>query len=105
MDEDLLPARMVNEFVYCPRLFYLEWVEGRFADSDDTRVGQQVHRRVDTETGAAPLPEEGELNEARSVTLSSQELGVIAKIDVIEGIDGSVVPIDYKKGEPQADGT
>ncbi len=21
MDEDLLPARMVNEFVYCPRLF------------------------------------------------------------------------------------
>ncbi|KZS61460.1 CRISPR-associated endonuclease Cas4/Cas1 [Mycobacterium ostraviense] len=105
MDEDLLPARMINEFVYCPRLFYLEWVEGRFADSDDTRVGQQVHRRVDTETGAAPLPEEGELTAARSVTLSSQELGVIAKIDVIEGIDGSVVPIDYKKGEPQADGT
>jgi hypothetical protein len=29
MHEDLLPARMVNEFVYCPRLFYLEWVEGR----------------------------------------------------------------------------
>lgn len=105
MDDDLLPARMVNEFVYCPRLFYLEWVEGRFADSDDTRVGQQVHRRVDTEAGAAPLPEEGELNAARSVMLSSQELGVIAKIDVIEGIDGSVVAIDYKKGEPQADGT
>ncbi|KZS58233.1 CRISPR-associated protein Cas1 [Mycobacterium kansasii] len=105
MDEDLLPARMINEFVYCPRLFYLEWVEGRFAESDDTRIGQQVHRRVDTETGAAPLPEEGELTAARSVMLSSQELGVIAKIDVIEGIDGSVVPIDYKKGEPQADGT
>ncbi|WP_204080885.1 CRISPR-associated endonuclease Cas4g/Cas1g [Mycobacterium riyadhense] len=105
MDEDLLPARMVNEFVYCPRLFYLEWVEGRFADSDDTRVGHQVHRRVDTEAGAAPLPDEGELTAARSVMLSSQELGVIAKIDVIEGVDGSVVPIDYKKGEPQADGT
>lgn len=104
MDEDLLPARMVNEFVYCPRLFYLEWVEGRFADSDDTRVGRQVHRRVDNEAGAAPLPAEGEWNAARSVTLSSQQLGVIAKIDVIEGIDGSVVPVDYKKGEPQADG-
>ncbi|MBS4729903.1 CRISPR-associated endonuclease Cas1 [Mycobacterium sp. SM1] len=105
MDEDLLPARMVNEFVYCPRLFYIEWVEARFADSDDTRVGQQIHRRVDTETGAAPLPDEGQLRTARSVMLSSQELGVIAKIDVIEGIDGSVIPIDYKKGEPQADGT
>ena len=41
MDEDLLPARMVNEFVYCPRLFYIEWVQGRFADDDDIRLGQQ----------------------------------------------------------------
>ena len=88
MDEDLLPARMVNEFVYCPRLFYIEWVQGRFADNDDTRLGQQVHRRVDTETGAAPLPEDGQLRAARSVTLSSQRLGVIAKLDVIEGVDG-----------------
>ncbi|MCA1673151.1 MAG: hypothetical protein LC799_13445 [Actinobacteria bacterium] len=59
MDDDLLPARMVNEFVYCPRLFFLEWVEARFAESDDTRLGRQVHRRVDTEAGAAPLPDEG----------------------------------------------
>ena len=28
---DYLPARMLNEFVYCPRLFYYEWVEGVFA--------------------------------------------------------------------------
>jgi hypothetical protein len=33
---DYLPARMLNEFVYCPRLFYYEWVEGVFADSLDT---------------------------------------------------------------------
>ncbi len=45
-DDDLLPARMVNEYVYCPRLFYLEWVQARFVDNDDTRLGQQVHRRV-----------------------------------------------------------
>ena len=25
---DLVPARMVNEFVYCPRLAWLEWVQG-----------------------------------------------------------------------------
>ncbi len=24
--QDLLPARMLNEFVYCPRLFYYEHV-------------------------------------------------------------------------------
>ncbi|MDQ2707915.1 MAG: CRISPR-associated endonuclease Cas1 [Actinomycetota bacterium] len=105
MDGDLLPARMINEFVYCPRLFYLEWVEARFADNDDTRLGQQVHRRVDVEAGAAPLPEEGELCRARSVTLSSDRVGVIAKLDLLEGEAGSVVPVDYKKGSPQPDGS
>jgi len=24
---DLLPGRMVNEYVYCPRLFWLEYIE------------------------------------------------------------------------------
>ena len=27
----LLPVRMVNEWVYCPRLAYLEWVDGEWA--------------------------------------------------------------------------
>ena len=27
-DLPLLPARMVNEYEYCPRLAYLEWVQG-----------------------------------------------------------------------------
>lgn len=104
MDTDLLPARMINEYVYCPRLFYLEWVDNRFADNDDTRIGRGVHKRVDTETGAAPLPEDGELTAARSVTVSSQRLGIIAKLDLIEGEHGHVVPVDYKKGAPQSDG-
>ena len=26
----LLPARMVNEYVCCPRLAYLEWVRGEW---------------------------------------------------------------------------
>ena len=105
MDSDLLPARMVNEFVYCPRLFFLEWVEARFTDNDDTRLGRQVHRRVDVESGAAPLPDDGDLRRARSVTVSSERLGVIAKLDLVEGDGGSVVPVDYKKGSPQPDGT
>jgi len=37
---DLVPARMVNEFAYCPRLFYLEWVQSRFVDSPDTVDGR-----------------------------------------------------------------
>jgi CRISPR-associated protein Cas1 len=40
---DYLPARMVNEFAYCPRLFLYEWVEGLFAESVDTVEGSIQH--------------------------------------------------------------
>lgn len=51
-----LTARMVNEFVYCPRLFYYEFVEGVFAHNADTLRGAHGHRRVDTGTGKLPPP-------------------------------------------------
>jgi hypothetical protein len=30
---DFVPARMVNEVLYCERLAYLEWAQGEFADN------------------------------------------------------------------------
>lgn len=50
-DVPLLSARMVNEYEYCPRLAYLEWVQGEWADSNDTIQGRHVHRRVDKPKG------------------------------------------------------
>lgn len=98
---DLVPARMVNEFTYCPRLFFLEWAQARFVDNADTVEGRYRHRVVDRPTGAAPLPEDGEIVAARSVMLSSESLGLVARIDMIEGDDGGAVrPIDTKRGHP-----
>ena len=51
-----IPARMLNEFVYCPRLFYYEHVEGVFVESADTVRGAAVHARVDKGSGAMPRP-------------------------------------------------
>ena len=53
---ELVPARMLNEFAYCPRLCYLEWVQGEFAHSADTSDGRFQHRRVDQPTGNLALP-------------------------------------------------
>jgi CRISP-associated protein Cas1 len=104
---DYLPARMVNQFAYCPRLFFYEWVDGLFAESVDTVEGRIQHKRVDEKTTA--LPEAGELPEsihARSVTLSSDRLRVIAKMDLVEASGETVTPVDYKHGRPRegADG-
>lgn len=98
---DLVPARMLNEHTYCPRLAYLEWVQSDFTDSADTVEGRFQHRRVDEETGKLPDPEElgDDRIHARSVMLSAAKIGLIARIDLIEAEGGRVVPIDYKKGE------
>ena len=54
-DQPLLPVRMVNEFVYCARLAYLEWVQGEWRESLDTVQGTHAHRRVDQARGNLPV--------------------------------------------------
>ncbi len=95
---DLLPARMVNEFAYCPRLFYLEWVQSQWCENLDTVQGQDVHRRVDREAGTLSPKGDARPRVARSVSLASEKMGLSARVDLIESNDGEVVPVDYKKG-------
>jgi CRISP-associated protein Cas1 len=96
----LVPARMVNEVLYCERLAYLEWVQGEFADNFFTVEGRAVaHRRVDAKRDAPPPPEEERPWKARSVWLSSESLGLTAKIDIVEADgEGCVAPVEYKRG-------
>lgn len=49
-----IPARMLNEFVYCQRLFYYEFVDGVFVENADTLRGGAIHQRVDSGNGALP---------------------------------------------------
>ena len=109
-----IPARMLNEFVYCQRLFYYEFVEGVFVESVDTLRGGAIHQRVDSGSGALPAakkktktekkttedqppatvdaptkePEpqsaEPETIHSRSVQMGSERLGVVAKMDLVE---------------------
>ncbi|MEW6705943.1 MAG: CRISPR-associated endonuclease Cas1 [Pseudomonadota bacterium] len=98
---------MLNEYVYCPRLAYLEWVQGEWADSADTVEGRHVHRRVDKRSGtppdaAAPVPggePDADTIHVRSLELSSKSLGLIAKLDLAEFEGRRAVPVDYKRGK------
>lgn len=100
---DYLPARMLNEFVYCPRLFYYMWVENVFAHNRETTEGALRHAKIDDREDAlapaAELTDDDKLH-SRSVTLSSDTHGVIAKMDLIEVAAGAVTPVDYKRGKP-----
>jgi CRISP-associated protein Cas1 len=114
---DLVPARMINEVLYCERLLYLEWAQGEFVDNVFTVEGRAAHKRADQPGGSLPRPPVPPAEptgasetpsaertdrpyQARTLWLSSERLGITAKIDVVEGdANGNVVPIEYKRGK------
>jgi CRISPR-associated protein Cas1 len=100
-----MPVRRLHNFLYCPRLFYLQWVENIFEENADTAAGSAVHRQTDQPSRfdddkakalADGLPEGARL---RSLKLESETLGLVGVVDVVEGggADGACV-VDYKKG-------
>ena len=105
VEPQLVPARMLNELVYCQRLFHLEWVDGRWAHSDDTIQGSVAHDATDRRSGRMPAPDEEEKPfTSIQVALSDPDLGVTAVIDRVDHEDGSSSPVDMKKGSGPGDG-
>lgn len=107
-EDDLIPARMVNELVYCPRLFWLEAVAAAFDNNRHTLLGQHAHRRVDQAGGTAVKATDGGTDVLeRGTWLSSSSLGVSAKFDRVVAdpeVEGAVLPVDTKKGRMPAGG-
>jgi len=79
------------------------WGQAEWMDTGDTVDGRRVHNRVDHPNKPLPSPETLPMDKSkivsRSLTLSSERLGIISKIDVAEVDSGSVIPIDYKRGK------
>ena len=99
-----MPVRRLHNFLYCPRLFYLQWVEDLFVEDAATASGSAVHKRVDEPSHLRAqdidLPERAEL---RSVSLHSEELGLIGVADLIEDSEKGRELLDYKRGSPRRD--
>jgi len=99
-----LPVRRLHNFIYCPRLFYYQWVENLFEENADTVAGSHAHRNVDKASGydeekkaalAEGLPEGARM---RSLKMESTALGLVGVVDLLEGGPDGLEVIDYKKG-------
>ncbi|OGX36714.1 MAG: hypothetical protein A3D87_01730 [Omnitrophica WOR_2 bacterium RIFCSPHIGHO2_02_FULL_50_17] len=103
-----LPIRSLHNYIYCPRLFYYQWVENIFQENADTIEGSHIHRGVDQPSRLDDSKELKDLNlpegaNIRSLRLKSEKLGLVGVVDIIEGApDGSVL-VDYKKGSARRD--
>src|ERR1035438_5282777 len=92
-------VRNLHNFIYCPRLFYFQWVENIFQENADTVAGSHVHRNVDAPSKLdnpkeLGLPEGAKL---RSLRLESESLGLIGVVDIVEGGEDGAEAIDYKR--------
>jgi len=94
---DHIPASMLAAFAFCPRLCYMQFVQGEFLDSAELADGRFQHRWIDAEQDAVP---EGFVPfHARSVFLTAPHAGVCCRIDLLEGDGQAVTPVEYKRGE------
>lgn len=97
----LMPVRRLHNFAYCPRLFYYQWVENIFISNADTVEGAQTHAGTDRASQGKDERDLRDLPEGacvRSLSLTSEALGMTGKIDLIEGVPDGLELLDYKKG-------
>ncbi len=103
-ETDLIPVRALNQVTYCPRLYYLEYVESVMPLNEHVEDGLFQHRRVDDPDLQHRSRKEGDALHTRSVQISSERLGISGKLDLVEEKNGAVCPIEYKRGSGPSGG-
>ncbi len=96
---DLIPVRALNQVTYCPRLYYLEYVESIMPINEHVEDGLFQHRRISDPELENRTRKEGLALHTRSVALSSEKLGITGKLDLIEERNGTILPIEYKRSK------
>lgn len=104
-DAPHMGVRYLHNYAYCPRLFYYQWVENIFVESADTVAGSSKHRQTDklSRIDARVGFELAEGSTIRSLDLESPSLGLVGKIDIIEGGADGCLLMDYKRGSARRD--
>jgi CRISPR-associated exonuclease Cas4 len=91
---DYLPISFLNQFVYCPRRFWLMYVQKEWevnaAVLEGTLRHQNAHQRgTQTDENGRTL---------RSLYLWSDRLRIAGIADFVQERDGALIPLEHKRG-------
>src|SRR5438067_10311721 len=100
---DPIPVRALNQVTYCPRLYYLQYVDAVMPTNEHVEGGRFDHRRVDDPNLANRTRADGDAHKTRGVALSSAALGLTGVLDLIEERDGAAYPVETKHGSAPRD--
>jgi CRISPR-associated protein Cas1 len=103
VEPDLIPVRALNQVSYCPRLYYLEYVESVMPINEFVADGLFQHRRVNDPGLASRTRKEGDVLRTRSVSLSSVRLGITGKLDLLEEDGDAIRPVETKRSAAPKD--
>ena len=94
MSETYIPLSQINTYVFCPRRFYYESVEGHQVVNEHVEEGKIKHEHVHT---AVTDRRKGDKTISRRQYLASDTLGVSGYTDLVEEKDGIPYPVEFKK--------
>ncbi len=92
---DYLPLSFLNQFAYCPRRFWLMYVQGEMEINAPVLEGQIRHERA--HTPGKQMDEQGRT--LRSVHVWSDRLRVSGIADFVEERGGGLIPVEHKRGK------
>ncbi len=101
---DPIPVRALNQVTYCPRLYYLQYVDAVMPTNEHVEGGLHDHRRVDAPDLKNKTRTDRGTATSRGIALSSEALGISGILDVIEEKNGEQYPVETKHGPAPHDG-
>src|SRR3954451_6282091 len=100
---NMIPVRALNQVTYCPRLYFLQYVDCVMPHNEHVEGGLFDHRRVNDPALAHRARKDGDATRTRSAALSSDRLGLTAVLDTIEEKGDEAIPIETKHGSAPRD--
>ncbi|MCK4176170.1 CRISPR-associated endonuclease Cas1 [Aciditerrimonas ferrireducens] len=99
-----IPVEQLRTYEYCPRRFYLEWVNPEGPASEEVSAVDPADAASEP-TGPERSSENG-VEELRTTTVSvrSERLGLRGAVDVVEDADGRVIPVEIRPGAGRDEG-
>lgn len=99
-EEDYLHLNGLQHLRFCPRQCALIYVENLWHENYFTASGRVLHEKVHSGAGDSRRVVRTE----RDLKIASSLLGITGQTDAVEFYsDGTIVPVEYKHGEPKDD--
>ncbi len=87
-EEETIRVSALHAYAYCPRLFFLEEVEGLRVADEAVFAGRRLHVELEQ-------TEEGDWED---LWLESEALGLRGRVDALKIRNGQVIPYEHKRG-------